>query len=327
MRARGDDQRQVLLVRLPDRGADDVVPFQLRAGPDEGLLQAVREHDDLPVLAEPPPDGLALGRVEHVLVDLAQEAVPRQVLEVQLGPAVPQPDRHRDRALVGQELRQPDQHRGLSRAHAADQDMRAHPAVVQVGHQHLAQLIAAHHLVEDRPRRRHQLAGFVARPGLVAPQQPVEPPQHEGGGDRDQQARGREVGQGPAGEAEARAPVVEVEPERRRHPVDQYVHGPAQPEQERERGEDGERGQDPDQRPRPPPAGLVDAAAVPAAGAGGAEPARGFRGRRASAPSSQAVAHGSLPQPPPAWHCAGPSRDPGRGRRRVPAASPVSRFR
>ena len=212
MRARGDDQRQVLLVRLPDRGADDVVPLQLRAGPDEGLLQAVREHDDLPVLAQPPPDGLALGRVEHVLVDLAQEAVPRQVLEVQLGPAVPQPDRHRDRALVGQELRQPDEHRGLSRAHAADQHVRARPAVVQVGHQHLAQLIAAHDLVEDRPGRRHKLAGLVARSGLVAPQQPVEPPQHEGGGDRDQQARGREVGKGPAGEAEVRAPAVEVEP-------------------------------------------------------------------------------------------------------------------
>ena len=327
MRARGDDQRQALLVRLPDRGPDDVVPLQLRAGPDEGLLQAVREHDDLPVLAQPPPDGLALGRVEHVLVDLAQEAVPRQVLEVQLGPAVPQPDRHRDRALVGQELRQPDQHRGLSRAHATDQHVRARPAFVQVGHQHLAQLVAAHHLVEDRPRRRHQLAGLVARPGLVSPQQPVEPPQHEGGGERDQQARGREVGQGPAGEAEVHAPAVEVDPVMRRRPVDQHVQGPGQPEQERERGEDGERGQDPDQRPRPPPAGLVNAAPVPAAGTGGAEPARGFRGGRASAPSGQAVGHGSLPQPPPVWHRARPSRDPGRGRRRDPAASPAGRFR
>ena len=53
---------------------------------------------------------------------------------------------------------------------------------------------------------------LVARPGLVAPQQPVEPPQHKGGRDREQQARGREVGQGPAGEAEGRAPAVGVEP-------------------------------------------------------------------------------------------------------------------
>ena len=89
MRARSDDKRQLLLVRFPDRGADDVVPLQLCAAPDEGLFQAVGKHNDLSVLAQPTPDGLAFGRGEQVLIHLIQEAVPGQILEVQFVPSVP----------------------------------------------------------------------------------------------------------------------------------------------------------------------------------------------------------------------------------------------
>ncbi len=158
MWARGYDKRQALLVRLPDGRADDVIAFLLRCGPDEGLLQAIREHDDFPVLTQAAPDDLPLKGRDQVLVHLAEEALPRQVLEVQGRGGVPQPDRHRDNTLAGQQFRQPDQHRGLSRAHTADQDMRPHPSAVQVRHHHFAQIIAAHDLADDCSPRRNEFA-------------------------------------------------------------------------------------------------------------------------------------------------------------------------
>src|ERR1019366_8451933 len=91
-----------LLVRFPDGGADDVIPFLLRGGPAEGLLQAVREPHHLSALAQPPPDGLALDGGEQLLVHLVEETFPRQILEVQFGAGVPQPDRYRNSVLVGQ---------------------------------------------------------------------------------------------------------------------------------------------------------------------------------------------------------------------------------
>ena len=99
VRAGRDDQRQVLLVRPPDGRADDVVPLRLG---DEGLLQPVREHDDLPVLEQAPPDRLAFRGGDEAGIHLAQEPVPRQNLEVEVGGRVTQPDRNGNGALLGQ---------------------------------------------------------------------------------------------------------------------------------------------------------------------------------------------------------------------------------
>ncbi len=169
VRARGDDERQVVLVRAPDGLADDVVPLRLGARPDDGLLQPVGEHDDLAVLAQAPPDGLALGGGDQAGVDLAEEPGAGHGLKVQLGRRVPQFDGNGDRPLLGQVFGQPDEYGSLARSDAADDHVRARGAIVQVRHDRHAQLVAADDLVDDRARRRDELAGVLARPGPVAP--------------------------------------------------------------------------------------------------------------------------------------------------------------
>ena len=164
VRARGDDERQVVLVRAPDGLADDVVPLRLGARPDEGLLQPVGEHDDLAVLAQPPPDGLALGGGDQAGVDLVEEPGAGHGLEVQLRRRVPQFDRNGDRSLLRQVFRQPHEYGSLARSDAADDDVRAGGAIMQVRHHRHAQLVAADDLVDDRARGGHELAGVLAAP-------------------------------------------------------------------------------------------------------------------------------------------------------------------
>ena len=146
-------------MRAPDGLADDVVPLRLRTRPDDGLLQPVGKHDDLAVLAQAPPDGLALGREVQAGVDLLEKPArgpwPRS-------PAprgrIPQFDGNGDRSLLRQIFRQPDEYGSLARSDAADDDVRAAGAIVQVRHDRHAELVAADDLVDNGAGRGHELA-------------------------------------------------------------------------------------------------------------------------------------------------------------------------
>ncbi len=297
MRPRRDDERQVLLMRLPDGGANDVVPF--RVG-DQRFFQAVGEHDDLAILDQSPPDGLAFGPGQQTGVDFAEESLAREDLEVKLGRGVPELDRHRDGALLRQQFGKPDQDGGLAGADAADQHMRPDPAVVQIRHHGLAQVIAADDLVDDGARGRNQLARFVPGPGPVPPLQPEQPPEQERRGQRYEHDGGEQVGEDAAGEAQRRAPAVRVEGQTgRAAPGEEQVAHPGQPQQEEDAGQHGQRGNDSHRPPGSPGCWLVDAAAVAAPPGGAREQARAVVAAAPAAPRAQTATAGTGHSYPP----------------------------
>jgi hypothetical protein len=142
MGARGDHERELGLVRAPDGEADLVValagraPFRLVGHRTrvrivtvlaERLLEPVRQHDDLTVLAQLAPHPFRLGVGDRRTRRLPYEMPSRHAREVDLLLVVAQPDRHRHGTVVGQELGQAVENRRLADPHPAGHDVGPAP--------------------------------------------------------------------------------------------------------------------------------------------------------------------------------------------------------
>src|SRR6266571_8084816 len=123
---------------------NEIVTVLVRVTLRQGLLQAIGDDDNLVVFAQLPPDLLRLAGGQQSFLGHSEEALIRQVAEVQVLAGVSKPDRHRDSAAFGEESGQLHQDGSLACAHAADHQMwPADLAASYVLHDHSAQLVAA----------------------------------------------------------------------------------------------------------------------------------------------------------------------------------------
>jgi hypothetical protein len=246
----GDDEGQPGVVGPPDGQADQGVALLLDLALDERLLQAVGEDHDPVVLDELAPDLLALGVRQQLGVGLGQEPQPGQLAEVEPALGVAQPDRHRHRPALGQQLGQPDQQGRLARADAADDHMGTPAApVAQVVDHHLAELVAADHLADDAARGLHHLPGPLAGGAHERPVHPGVPVQQEHRGRQGQRGDGQQdPGQGVAVEVGVLAGLLDVHGEAGRPAGQHDIQCPADPEHEQ--GRDHVGGQPPDPGPQ-----------------------------------------------------------------------------
>ena len=263
VRPRGDDQRQLVLVGLPDGKPYPVVPLLVL---EQCLLQAVGEHHDAVAAAELPPDLLPF-RVRHQgRIGVRHEPLARELAEVKL-PGVPQPHRNRNRSALGQQLGEPDQERGLAGSDPADDHMwTARVPVPQILNHHAAQLIPADDLTDDAARGVDHPLRLL--PGL-AHVGPADEPQadqqekrvHEG--EREQRPEG--PGENVAGEAGIPACRIEIDAQKaRRLPHDHHVKRPGHRHEQHDARHNARNLDKSDERAtRDPGAPFVDVAAPP----------------------------------------------------------------
>jgi hypothetical protein len=181
IRTRGDHERQAVAMCLRQGDSNPVRTVVAVGVPiGERLFEPVRDDDDLVVPDQLAPDLVRLDRRERGVRDVAGESLLGQPREVEVIVGVAQADRHGDGTLLGEALRQLEQHGRLAGTDAPEDHVRsAAGAIAQVVHDHVADLLASDHVSDDRSGRRQQLARLGPCALDVRPTDTAQPPEDE----------------------------------------------------------------------------------------------------------------------------------------------------